>query len=94
DGGVRGLEALAILDNSGFSNSEVSCHLNDDRIAFLEAVRVAFLLPDNGSAPSREIFQAIFHILRDADSLVLTIESYELLLMLDKVLTKCFLFSG
>lgn len=35
---------------------------------------------------SRKMFEAIFHILKDADSLDLIIESYQLLIELDKVL--------
>ncbi|KAL6554163.1 isoform X1 [Orobanche minor] len=88
---------MAILDTSGFSNSKISHHLDDDRLDFLEAVRTASLLPDNGSAPTgslrllvailwnKKMCEAIFRILKDVDSLDLIIESYQLLVKLDKV---------
>ncbi|KAK6149973.1 hypothetical protein DH2020_017498 [Rehmannia glutinosa] len=93
EGGNRGMEenTMAILDTSGFSSSKVSHHLDDDRLAFLEAVRTASLLPDNGSAPTRKMFEAIFHILKDVDSLDLIIESYQLLIELDKRFPRVYL---
>lgn len=86
DGGSRGFEenTMAMLDTSGFNNSKISHHLDDDRLAFLEAVRTTSLLPDNGSAPTWKMLEAIFHILNDADSLDLVIQSYQLLVELDK----------
>ncbi|XP_011096388.1 negative regulator of systemic acquired resistance SNI1 isoform X1 [Sesamum indicum] len=96
EGGDRGMEenTMAILDTSGFNNSKISDHLNDDRRAFLEAVRTASLLPDNGSAPTRKMFEAIFHILKDADSVDLIIESYQLLIELDKRFPRVYLSKG
>ncbi|KAL0442699.1 UNVERIFIED_CONTAM: Negative regulator of systemic acquired resistance SNI1 [Sesamum latifolium] len=96
EGGNRGMEenTMAILDTSGFNNSKLSDHLNDDRLAFLEAVRTASLLPDNGSAPTRKMFEAIFHILKDADSVDLIIESYHLLVELDKRFPRVYLSKG
>ncbi|KAG8385484.1 hypothetical protein BUALT_Bualt03G0050100 [Buddleja alternifolia] len=105
DGANRGVEenTMAILDTSGFNNSKISHHLNDDRLAFLEAVRTASLLPDNGSAPTgelicklvdRKMFDAIFHILKDVDSLDLIIESYQLLVELDKRFPQVYLSKG
>ncbi|KAK6124229.1 hypothetical protein DH2020_042065 [Rehmannia glutinosa] len=93
EGGNRGMEenTMAILDTSGFSSSKVSHHLDDDRLAFLEAVRTASLLPDNGSAPTRKMFEAVFHILKDVDSLDLIIESYQLLVELDKRFPRVYL---
>ncbi|PIN10424.1 hypothetical protein CDL12_16987 [Handroanthus impetiginosus] len=85
---------MAILDTSGFSGSKISHHLDDDRLAFLEAVRTASLLPENGSAPTRRMFEAIFHILKDVDSLDLIIESYQLLLELDKRFPRLYLSKG
>ncbi|KAL6567371.1 isoform X1 [Orobanche gracilis] len=84
--GIRGIEenTMAILDTSGFSNSKISHHLDDDRLAFLEAVRTASLLLDNGSAPTGKMCEAVFRILKDVDSLDLIIESYQLLVELDK----------
>ncbi|KAL9146283.1 hypothetical protein ABFS82_13G100500 [Erythranthe guttata] len=96
DGRNRGMEenTLAILDTSGFNNSKFSPHLNDDRLAFLEAVRTASLLPDNGSAPTGKMFEAIFHILKDVDSLDLMMESYQLLIELDKCFPRVYLSKG
>ncbi|KAL0398521.1 UNVERIFIED_CONTAM: Negative regulator of systemic acquired resistance SNI1 [Sesamum radiatum] len=96
EGGNRGMEenTMAILDTSGFNNSKLSDHLNDDRLAFLEAVRSASLLPDNGIPPTRKMFEAIFHILKDADSVDLIIESYQLLVELDKRFPQVYLSKG
>ncbi|XP_073142291.1 negative regulator of systemic acquired resistance SNI1 isoform X3 [Henckelia pumila] len=84
EGAYGGMEenTMAILDNSGFKHSH---HLKDDRLAFLEAVRAASLLSGNGSAPTRKIFEAVFHILKDVDSLDLIMESYQLLIELHMV---------
>ncbi|KAL2475275.1 negative regulator of systemic acquired resistance (SNI1) [Abeliophyllum distichum] len=75
---------MAILDTSGFNSSKISHHLNDDRLAFLEAVRCASLLSDDGSAPTSIMFEAVFQILRDEDSLDLIMGSYQLLVDLNK----------
>lgn len=86
EGACGGMEenTMAILDNSGFNRSKFSHHLKDDGLAFLEAVRTASLLSDNGSAPTRKMFEAVFHTLKDADSLDLIMESYQLLIELHK----------
>ncbi|KAL6558297.1 isoform X1 [Orobanche minor] len=107
--GGRGMEenTMVILDTFGFSNSKISHHLDDDRLAFLEAVRTASLLPDNGSAPTglmleliktpscnfveQKMCEAIFRILKDVDSLDLIIESYQLLVKLDKRFPRVYL---
>ncbi|KAL3617063.1 isoform X1 [Castilleja foliolosa] len=94
DGGIQAMEenTMAILDTSGFSSSsKLSHHLDDDRLAFLEAVRTANLLPDNGSAPTRKMFEAVFHILKNVDSLDLIIESYQLLVELEKKFPRVYL---
>ncbi|KAL6992447.1 isoform X1, partial [Sarracenia purpurea var. burkii] len=44
------VNTMAILDASGYIKG--SQDLSDDRIAFLEAVRFASLVPDNGIAPT------------------------------------------
>ncbi|CAA0823637.1 negative regulator of systemic acquired resistance (SNI1 [Striga hermonthica] len=92
-GGGRGVEenTMALLDTSGFSSSKIAHHLDDDRLAFLEAVRTASLLPDNGSAPTPKMCEAIFRILKDVDSLDLIIESYQLLVELDKRFPRVYL---
>ncbi|KAA8515186.1 hypothetical protein F0562_018365 [Nyssa sinensis] len=82
--GNGGIEenTMAILDLSGFSKDNQ--HVNDDRIAFLEAVRSACIVPENGIPPTNKMFQAIFQILRDEKSLDLIMASYQLLDELDK----------
>uniref|UniRef100_A0A5B7AXL5 Negative regulator of systemic acquired resistance SNI1 n=1 Tax=Davidia involucrata TaxID=16924 RepID=A0A5B7AXL5_DAVIN len=82
--GNRGIEenTMAILDLSGFSKN--SQHVNDDRIAFLEAVRSASIVPENGIPPTNKMFEAIFQILKDEKSLDLIMASYQLLNELDK----------
>ncbi|CAI9087340.1 OLC1v1021391C1 [Oldenlandia corymbosa var. corymbosa] len=79
----RGIEenTLAILENSSTATSH---HLLDDRLAFLQAVRSASLVPENGTAPTNKMLEAVFRILKDEDSLDLIVESYELLLELNK----------
>ncbi|XP_047955209.1 negative regulator of systemic acquired resistance SNI1 isoform X2 [Salvia hispanica] len=96
DGGNQGLEenTLALLDTSGFNASKVSHHLDDDRLAFLEAVRTTCLKTDDGNAPTRKMLEAIFHILIDADSLDLVIQSYQLLVELDKRFPRLYLSEG
>ncbi|CAH9114217.1 unnamed protein product [Cuscuta epithymum] len=80
----RGLEenTMAILDTSGFNRD--SRHRNDDRLAFLEAVRSASLVPDDAIAPTKTMFGAIFQILKDESTLELVVASYQLLNELDK----------
>ncbi|KAL6548021.1 isoform X1 [Orobanche hederae] len=79
--GGRGMEenTMAILDTFGFSNSKISHHLDDDQS----------LLPDNGSAPTGKMCEAIFRILKDALDLI--IESYQLLVKLDKRFPRVYL---
>ncbi|KAK3039909.1 hypothetical protein RJ639_027744 [Escallonia herrerae] len=83
-GNNRGIEenTMAILDTAGYSI--VTQDVNDDRLAFLEAVRSASIVPENGSAPTNTMFEAIFQILKDEDSLELIMASYQLLNELDK----------
>ncbi|CAL5412298.1 unnamed protein product [Camellia sinensis] len=80
----RGIEVntMAILDASGFVKATQD--LSDDRITFLEAVRSASLVPDNGIAPTYKMFEAIFQILKEENSLELIMSSYQLLNELDK----------
>ncbi|XP_051128843.1 negative regulator of systemic acquired resistance SNI1 isoform X1 [Andrographis paniculata] len=91
--GNRGVEenTMAILDTFGFSSSTIAHHLNDDRLAYLEAVRTACLLPDSGSSPTPKMLEAIFHIMMDADSLDLIMESYQLFVELDKCFPRVYL---
>ncbi|KAL8468150.1 hypothetical protein ACS0TY_031405 [Phlomoides rotata] len=96
EGGNQAMEenTMAILDTSGFNNSKISHHISGDRLTYLEAVRTASLLPDTGSAPTRKMCEAIFQILEDADSLDLIIESYQLLIELDKRFPRVYLSKG
>ncbi|KAF3642690.1 hypothetical protein FXO38_20969 [Capsicum annuum] len=50
NGGIEE-NTMAILDTSGFNRD--SHHRHDDSLAFLEAVRSASLLPDNGVPPTK-----------------------------------------
>ncbi|RAL44764.1 hypothetical protein DM860_003523 [Cuscuta australis] len=83
-GNGRGMEenTMAILDTSGFNRD--SRHRNDDRLAFLEAVRSASLVPEDAVAPTKTMFGAIFQILKDESTLELVVASYQLLNELDK----------
>ncbi|XP_042452931.1 negative regulator of systemic acquired resistance SNI1-like [Zingiber officinale] len=72
---------MAILDSSGIKDSR---DVHDDRLCFLEAVRSASLASESPSAPSWRIFDAIFQILTDCNSLELAMASFQLLIELDK----------
>ncbi|XP_052183664.1 negative regulator of systemic acquired resistance SNI1 isoform X2 [Diospyros lotus] len=76
------VNTMAMLDASGFNKADQD--LNDDRNAFLEAVRSASLVPDHGVAPTKKMFEAVFQILKDGNSLELIIASYQLLHELDE----------
>ncbi|XP_027105436.1 negative regulator of systemic acquired resistance SNI1-like isoform X1 [Coffea arabica] len=82
-GGRVGLEenTLAILDTSSSASFH---HLLDDRLAFLDAVRSASLVPENDNPPTKKMFVAVFQILKDESSLDLIIASYQLLFELNK----------
>ncbi|XP_055804038.1 negative regulator of systemic acquired resistance SNI1 [Solanum dulcamara] len=81
NGGIEE-NTMAILDTSGFNRD--SHHRHDDSLAFLEAVLSASLLPDNGTAPTSTMREAIFQILKEETSLELIMGSYQLLNELDK----------
>ncbi|XP_074585899.1 negative regulator of systemic acquired resistance SNI1 [Curcuma longa] len=72
---------MAILDSSGIKDSR---DVHDDRLCFLEAVRSASLASESPSAPSWRIFDSVFQILTDCNSLELAMASYLLLIELDK----------
>ncbi|KAL3519914.1 hypothetical protein ACH5RR_018063 [Cinchona calisaya] len=82
-GGGVGMEenTLAILDTSSSASFH---HLLDDRLAFLEAVRSASLVPENATPPTKKMLEAVFQILKDEDSLNLIMASYQLLSELNK----------
>ncbi|KAG9145918.1 hypothetical protein Leryth_026706 [Lithospermum erythrorhizon] len=88
--GLNGLEdnTLAMLE---FSSNTLSQDYIDDRLTFLEAVRSASLIPDNGVPPTKKMYEAIFGILKDESSLELIMASYQLLHDLKKCFPKvCF----
>ncbi|KAF8038562.1 hypothetical protein BT93_B1182 [Corymbia citriodora subsp. variegata] len=91
DGGAvkRGVRAkagveentLAILDAFESNDPRYS---HDDRIAFLEAVRGASVVAENGSSPTNKMLEAIFRILRTGESLQSIMASFQLLNELEK----------
>ncbi|KAK3207037.1 hypothetical protein Dsin_021083 [Dipteronia sinensis] len=72
---------LAILESTEAKDTRDT---NDDRIAFIEAVRAASFIPENGTAPTYKMHEAVFHILRVGKSLELIMSSYQLLIELNK----------
>ncbi|XP_022715808.1 negative regulator of systemic acquired resistance SNI1 isoform X4 [Durio zibethinus] len=79
-----GMEAniLAILDSA--ESHKDSQDAKDDRIDFLEAVRTASFVPENGTPPTEKMVEAVFQILREGKSLELIMSSYELLNEIEK----------
>ncbi|ESQ55553.1 hypothetical protein EUTSA_v10025244mg [Eutrema salsugineum] len=76
-----GLEAntLAMLDSTGAKDNRDA---NEDRLQYLEAVRAASLVPENGIPPTNKMYQAIFRILRFGRTLELITASFQLLTQL------------
>ncbi|XP_030515450.2 negative regulator of systemic acquired resistance SNI1-like [Rhodamnia argentea] len=72
---------LAILDAFESSDPRYS---HDDRIAFLEAVRGASVVAENGTPPTNKMLEAIFRILRTGESLQSIMASFQLLNELEK----------
>ncbi|XP_039169983.1 negative regulator of systemic acquired resistance SNI1 isoform X1 [Eucalyptus grandis] len=72
---------LAILDAFESSDTRYS---HDDRIAFLEAVRGASVVAENGTPPTNKMLEAIFRILRTGESLQSIMASFQLLKELEK----------
>ncbi|KAK8970440.1 hypothetical protein KSP40_PGU017345 [Platanthera guangdongensis] len=72
---------LAIIDSSGVRDAR---DVHEDRLSFLEAVRTASLRSASPIPPTWKMFDAIFHILRDSNSLELATASFQLLTDLDK----------
>ncbi|XP_058095721.1 negative regulator of systemic acquired resistance SNI1-like isoform X2 [Magnolia sinica] len=79
----RGYEenTMAIIDSSGVRDAR---DVEEDRLSFLEAVRSGSIVSENGSFPTRKMYEAIFQMLKDEKSLELMMESYQLLHQLDK----------
>ncbi|XP_048490804.1 negative regulator of systemic acquired resistance SNI1 isoform X4 [Beta vulgaris subsp. vulgaris] len=89
----RGMEenTLAILES--FCSLD-SSHVHDDRLAFLEAVRFASIVPENGTPPTNKMMKAIFEIMRETKSLELIVASYQLLCELEKHFPRVCLSDG
>ncbi|XP_050221198.1 negative regulator of systemic acquired resistance SNI1 [Mercurialis annua] len=79
--GVIEENILAIIENIDSKDTQ---HTNDDRVAFLQAVRAASFDQNNGGPPTNKMREAVFQILRVGKSLELIMESYYLLIELDK----------
>ncbi|KAI4296853.1 hypothetical protein L6164_036773 [Bauhinia variegata] len=86
----EGFEAnlLAILDACEAKETQDT---HDDRLAFLDAVRTASVVPEHGTRPTYKIFEAVFHILRLGKSLELIMASYQLLIELEKRFPRVYL---
>ncbi|GKV36796.1 hypothetical protein SLEP1_g44889 [Rubroshorea leprosula] len=80
---------LAILDTA--DPHKDSQDANDDRIDFLEAVRFASIVPENGTPPTSKMLAAVFEILRAGKSLELLMSSYQLLCELDQHFPRVYL---
>ncbi|KAI9385378.1 hypothetical protein POPTR_011G062100v4 [Populus trichocarpa] len=78
---------LAILDSA--SDSKHTPDANDDRLAYLEAVRSACIVNEN--PPTSKMREAVFQILRVGKSLELITESFRLLNELDKRFPRVYL---
>ncbi|KAK9267110.1 hypothetical protein L1049_009529 [Liquidambar formosana] len=86
----RGIEenTLAILDATGVKDTQDD---NDDRLAFLEAVRAASIVPEHGTPPTNKMLDAIFKILQSGKSVELIMASYQLLSEIDKHFPRVYL---
>ncbi|KAK2642054.1 hypothetical protein Ddye_023817 [Dipteronia dyeriana] len=72
---------LAILESTEAKDTRDT---NDDRIAFIEAVRAASFIPENRTAPTYKMHEVVFHNLMVGKSLELIMSSYQLLIELNK----------
>uniref|UniRef100_A0A1D1Z9U2 5-methylthioadenosine/S-adenosylhomocysteine deaminase n=1 Tax=Anthurium amnicola TaxID=1678845 RepID=A0A1D1Z9U2_9ARAE len=79
---------LAILDSSGIRDHR---DVHDDRLCFLEAVRSASLISGSSAVPTWKMYNAVFHILRDATSLEEAMTSFQLLIELEKCYPRLYL---
>lgn len=79
---------MAIIDAAGAKDTQDT---NDDRMAFLEAVRASSIVPESGTAPTNKMLEAIFQILKVGKSLELIMASYQLLNELDKCFPRAYL---
>ncbi|PON57395.1 negative regulator of systemic acquired resistance (SNI1) [Trema orientale] len=79
---------LAIINASGAKDTQDA---NDDRLAFLEAVRAVSIVSQNGTPPTHKMFQEVFKILRTGKALESIMASYQLLDELDKSFPRVYL---
>ncbi|KAJ9168769.1 hypothetical protein P3X46_020259 [Hevea brasiliensis] len=79
---------LAILDATDSKDTQDA---NDDRIAFIEAVRAASIDRDDGAPPTNKMYEAVFQIMRVGKSLELIMESFRLLNELDERFPRVYL---
>ncbi|KAK8618461.1 hypothetical protein V6N13_132452 [Hibiscus sabdariffa] len=83
--GCMEANTLAIIDcSAGFHNLKDSREAKEDRIDFLEAVRAASVVPENGTSPTKKMVEAVLAILRAGESPELIMSSYELLNEIEK----------
>ncbi|XP_062095837.1 negative regulator of systemic acquired resistance SNI1 [Humulus lupulus] len=87
-GGLEEENILAIISGSGAKDTQEA---NEDRLAFLEAVRSISIVSQNGTPPTHKMFQEVFKILRCGKSLELIMASYQLLTELDKSFPRVYL---
>ncbi|KAL5575326.1 hypothetical protein UlMin_017025 [Ulmus minor] len=80
-GGMEEENILALIDSSETKDTQDA---NDDRLAFLEAVRATTIVSENGTPATQRMFEQVFKILRVGHSLELIMASYQLLNELDK----------
>ncbi|XP_015576871.1 negative regulator of systemic acquired resistance SNI1 isoform X1 [Ricinus communis] len=86
--GVIEANVLAIIETTDSKDSQDA---NDDRIAFLQAVRAATFDQVNEAPPTNKMREAVFQIFRIGKSLELIMESYTLLNELDKRFPRVYL---
>lgn len=79
---------MAILDTTGIKDSKDD---EDDRLAFLEAVRAASIIPEIGTPPTNKMLEAVFQILKNGKSLELIMTSYQLLTELRKLFPQVYI---
>ncbi|KAI5072024.1 hypothetical protein GOP47_0012130 [Adiantum capillus-veneris] len=68
---------LALLDTVGVKNAE---DIEDDKMSFIEAVYALCIAGSQPKAPTRNVHEAVFHLLEGNHSSVLNMASYSLLI--------------
>ncbi|KAF3451400.1 hypothetical protein FNV43_RR07495 [Rhamnella rubrinervis] len=88
NGGRLEENILAIVDASEARDTQDA---DDDRIAFLEAVRATAIVSESRTTPTHKMLQAAFKILSTGKSLELIMTSYQLLHELEKYFPRVYL---